>query len=456
MFEKYHFIGIGGIGMSGLARMLLSKNVPVTGSDLAPTYITEGLMREGAKIFIGHYSTNITYDTTVIYSSDIKLDNPEYMEAVRLKCPLLHRSDLLKLLMTDHRLLSIAGTHGKTTTTALLAAVLMAAKLDPSYAVGGMMKSSQTNAAYGSGQYFIAEADESDGTFLKYHSYGAIVTNIDLDHMNFFQTEENLIEAFRTFFSQVSMPQHLFWCGDDPRLNGLSLPGTSYGHGQHNALRILKAEQKGWRLNFDLNLYGEIYRKIELNLIGNHNVMNAAAVFGLALSLGINEEDIRLAFASFEGVNRRCDKKGDVNNILIVDDYAHHPTEIRTTLQGIRQAIGKRRLIAVYQPHRYTRTRDCMGTFGGIFDVANETIITEIYASNELEIPGVNHQALIHELRKATPSLALRHIPRKEIVKSLVQFLQPDDVVVTLGAGDITKVGAELAKQLQESLLALA
>lgn len=440
--QHCHFIGIGGIGMSGLARILLKKNIKVTGSDLSSNYVTEGLSKEGAQVFIGHSAKYVTPSTTVIYSTDIKPENPEYQAALSLECPMLHRSELLSQLMSGYRTLAVAGTHGKTTTSALLATVLAFEGLDPSYAVGGIIKQWQSNAEHGYGNYFVAEADESDGSFLKYKPYGAIITNIDFDHMDYYKTEDALKQAFRKFASQVVPSDNLFWCGEDSRLKSLNLPGVSYGFSSQCSLRAVNIVQNGWSTLFDIEYKGRRYYHIKLSLIGRHNVLNALGVFGLALASTVHEDHLRDAFDAFKGVSRRCDKRGEIDGILLIDDYAHHPTEVKTTLEGIRLAIGERRLIAIFQPHRYTRTKDCLGTYAGIFDSADEVIVTDIYGAGEAPIEGVTSDAVLSEIKKCS-SISCRYLPRKNLASALGEILLPQDVVVTLGAGDITKLSSE-------------
>ncbi|MBA3958422.1 MAG: UDP-N-acetylmuramate--L-alanine ligase [Parachlamydiaceae bacterium] len=449
MVQKCHFIGVGGIGMSGLARLMLGKKAAVTGSDIASSYVTEGLVRDGAKVYIGHSADHITADMTVVYSTEIKKDNPEYLAAQRLQCAMLHRSDLLLKLTTGSKTLAVAGTHGKTTTSALLASVLIEGKLNPSYAVGGILNQFKSNAGYGPGEYFVAEADESDGTFLKYDSFGAIITNIDLDHMNHFGTEANLIDAFKVFAEKVASTKHLFWCGDDARLQALALPGISYGLNSSCDLRALNIVQNSWKLVFDIDFKNKRYPHVEVNLVGHHNVLNALAVFGLALTLGVEEAAIRKALLSFGGVARRCDKKGELQKVLFLDDYAHHPTEIQTTLNGIREAIGERRLIALFQPHRYTRTKDCLGTYGSIFEAADEIIVTDIFSAGETPIEGVTTEKVVQEITDGTV-LSVQYVARKDLNDYLMKQLQPHDVVVTLGAGDITKLGSEMVLRLSK------
>lgn len=449
--EKFHFIGIGGIGMSGLARILLKKQVSVSGSDIASSYVTEGLKKEGAHITFGHASQNIPENATVVYSTDIREDNPEYQAAIHKKYLTLHRSDLLLLLMKSYKTLSVTGTHGKTTTSSLLAWVMHQGQKDPCFAVGGMIPQFQSNAGYGKGDYFVAEADESDGTFLKYDTYGAIVTNINSDHLNHYGSMTQLIESFKSFLDNVKAKEHLFWCGDNDYLNQLKPEGISYGFNHHCQLHVYNFRQQGWKILFDINWKGHSYKDIELSLIGRHNALNGAAVFGLALSLGVSENDIRKAFSLFGGVMRRAEKKGEIQNILFLDDYAHHPTEIKTTLQGIRQALGGRRLIVVFQPHRYSRTKDCLGgLYKGIFEEADELFVTEIYAAGEKPIAGVSSTEVIKEI-ESDGLTKCRYIERQKICSVLKDFVHTHDVVVTFGAGDITKLSIELLNEFKLS-----
>jgi len=447
--EKYHFIGIGGIGMSGLAKILLSKNIQISGSDIAENYIIEGLRKAGADVKIGHCASVIKPHTTVVYSTDIREDNPEFKAAKELSCPLLHRSDVLMQLMQGYKTLAVAGMHGKTTTSSLLAAVLVEADWQPSYAIGGMVAQFNTNAAYGKGEYFVAEADESDGTFLKYLPYGAIVTNIDLEHLNYFGSEASIIKSFRTFFEKIDSPEHLFWCRDDDRLTAMNPLGYSYGFSSKADVKASKFQQKGWYSHFDIHFLGKQYRDVCVNLVGKHNALNALAVFGLCVSLGVPEEKIRKAFKEFQGVARRCQQKGDVQSVLFLDDYAHHPSEIRCTLEAIRGCIGSRRLIAVHQPHRYTRTKACLEMYQKVFEAADFVVVTDIFAASELPIPGMTSQTVTDAISSCN-SVDVHLIPRNELKEKLLFMIRPHDVVVTLGAGDITKLGPELIASLEK------
>lgn len=448
MSEHYHFIGIGGIGMSGMARILLGQRIQVSGSDIGANAVIEALKDAGATISIGHSSQNVKPGMTVVYSTDIKKDNPEYQAALTHSCRMLHRSQLLQKLMENSQSLAVAGTHGKTTTSSLLTWVLMQGGVNPSYAIGGVVPQLKSNAGQGQGNYFVAEACESDGTFLNYTPHGAIVTNIDFDHMDYYGTEAVLIKAFQDFMSKVKSPKHLFWCGDDSRLKKIAEKGISYGFSNDCQLRASHFEQHGWMIRFDVHYQGKTYHDVEVSLTGRHNALNALAVFGMAISLGIDENAIRQALRTFAGVMRRCEKKGDEHGILFLDDYAHHPTEIRATLKAIREAIGERRLVVAYQPHRYTRAKELMGTYQGIFSDADKLFVTEIYAAREAPIPGVTHEKIIAEIQQDLKDRC-QHVERSHIASALCDYLRPHDVCVTLGAGDITKLSGEVMAQLK-------
>lgn len=440
----YHFIGIGGIGMSGLARMLIERGKKVTGSDASSSYVTDGLAQIGAKIFIGHAKDHVPDGATVIYNSDIPKDNPELQLAREKNYPLMHRSDLLLKLMQDHRILAVAGTHGKTTTTSLLTHLFLTAKLDPSFAVGGMLAGYDVNARGGRSDYFLVEADESDGTFLKYPYNAAIVTNIDNDHLAHFGTWDNLVASFNTFIEKAPAPVRLFYCLDDPTLASMQLAGTSYGFSKDADLGISNFRANGWQITFDLEVAGRSYKDIICNLTGRHNALNAAAVFGMGLLFGIDEATIRLAFASFAGVKRRLEKKGECGGMLVFDDYAHHPTEIRATLKALRGAAPKSKIIAVFQPHRYSRMRYVMKDFDHVFEDADVVVLTDLFTAKEMPVEGVTTEAILEEIQKSCK--VCQYIPRDALVNELASFASEASVMVTLGAGDITKVGKQLVE----------
>jgi UDP-N-acetylmuramate--alanine ligase len=444
--HQYHFIGIGGIGMSALANILLQRGAKVTGSEIAASYVTDQLQNKGAEIFIGHSPQNINSSAVVVYSSDIKEENPEVKQAQLYGIPFLHRSELLFQLMHGYSPLLVTGTHGKTTTSSLLTHLLVDADLDPTYAVGGIMRNLNSNGGHGNGPYFVAEADESDGSFLNYAPFGAIITNIDNDHLAYWNTLENLVAGFKKFASLVQSPQHLIWCGDDEILRSLKLKGFSYGFEEDNDLQIENFRQVGWKNIFDIFFEGIEYSEIEIPLIGGHNVLNAAAVFGLGIKINIPEDRIRKAFACFKGVNRRAELKGEYQGITVFDDYAHHPTEIFATSRALKQAIGHKRLVIVFQPHRYSRTQDCLHEFGPAFECVDILILTDIHSAREAPIAGVTNEILLAKIQEKV--FNARYVPRSQLASFLAHFLQRDDVLVTMGAGDVTKVGPEVLKLL--------
>lgn len=437
----YHFIGIGGIGMSALARILLQRGTKVQGSDTSKNYVTEGLKEAGAQVFSHHSSEHLSTPCTIVYNSMIKKDNPEFRAALEKKWPIIHRSDLLAQLMDGYDTYLVAGTHGKTTTSSLLTHVLHVAEMSPTYALGGIALNYYSNGTQGKSRYFVAEADESDGTFLKYPCHGAIITNIEEEHLDYWKTREALIQGFKDFAAKT--PSILWWCADDPILPTLGLKGYSYGFSPEADLRITKWQQKGWNLVFTLEHKGKTYADLELPLLGKHNVLNGAAVFAFASELGISEAVIRQAFKSFKGVKRRLEKKGEKKGISFYDDYGHHPTEIVTTLQGIRKAIGERRLVVAFQPHRFTRVRDCWNEFLTAFDEADVIFMTDIWRAGEEPIEGINAEKLFHEIQ-AKNRCPVFYFSRPSYSKAIAQFLRPHDVLVTLGAGDVTEVCDEV------------
>lgn len=441
--KRYHFIGIGGIGMSALASILLQKGMKVTGSDMSGSLLIDRLKKQGAEVKLGHEIASFDPSSSVVVSTAIKEENLEVKAARLQNLPFIHRSELLHQLMLGYKPLLVTGTHGKTTTSSLLAHVLVHAGLDPSYAIGGMVSSLGSNGGHGKGEYFVAEADESDGSFLNYTPFGAIVTNIDSDHLDHWKNMEGLMQGFNSFATSVISKKDFFWCGDDDRLKALDLAGTSYGFDERNDLCIKNFMQQGWKSTFDLSLHGQEYGDVEIPLVGAHNVLNASAVFGLCLQLGLSEEKIRAAFLAFRGVGRRAELKVQYQGITILDDYAHHPAEIFATLRALKKAIGKRRLVVAFQPHRYTRTRDCFHEFATAFESADLLVITDIYAASEQPIAGVSASSLVQEIGRQNRSL-LFYCSRKELAKFLAKKVCGDDLLVTMGAGDITYLGSEL------------
>jgi UDP-N-acetylmuramate--alanine ligase len=451
MSSCYHFIGIGGIGMSALARILLQKGLRVRGSDNTHSLIIQELQDLGAEIFLGHNSFNVLPESIVVYSSDIKKDNPEMIAAEQYHLKMLHRSELLRELMKECCPLLVTGTHGKTTTSSLLSHVLIQAGLCPTFAVGGVLKNYATNSRFENGQYFIAEADESDGSFLAYPSYGAIVTNIDLDHLNYWQTESFLVEGFQKFCNKVSSPQLLIWCKDDDRLSQMKLSGISYGFSIHANAQLKDFHQDGFFLSFSLSWDEKEYKNIQVSLIGKHNALNAASVFIMAVQLGVAESVIRNALKNFEGVGRRADKVGQLGSVCFYDDYGHHPTEIKATLLAFKQSHPQRRLITVFQPHRFTRTKDCMDDFPDAFSSADVVILTDIYAAGEHPIDGIDSERIYTKIIEKNIAGQVYYMKKTAIDAFLFPFLKENDVVVTMGAGDITKFGSSFIQKFMHS-----
>ncbi len=447
MTEAYHFIGIGGIGMSGIARILIEQGKNITGSDCSCSRITQELTSLGARIYLGHNPSYVPSNATVIYSSDIKKDNPEYMFALEAGLNLMHRSDLLANLMKQSYTILVAGTHGKTTTSALLAHVFAQLNWSPTFAVGGICKNFETNAGTSTGKYFIAEADESDGSFLKYSSHAAIITNIDLDHLNHWKTETQLIEGFKNFASKVIDQDLLVWCYDDIRLSQLNLPGISYGFNQHATLVIKDFKQTETYSSFHLFEKEGKIEYITSPLMGKHNALNVAAVIALARALGAEWKDLKNAFMSFKGVGRRADWIGCSKQIDVFDDYGHHPTEIKATLEAFKEKFPSRRLVCIFQPHRFSRTKDCLEEFIDCFTDADVVVLTEIYPAGESPMDGIDGFSVYKKVQTHKKE-EVYFFEKKSLIEFISNFAKPGDVVLTLGAGDITKYGSLLLQKL--------
>lgn len=446
--KHVHFIGIGGIGMSGLAHILLSRKISVSGSDICSSHQTEKLKERGAKIFVGHLPDQIPAESTVVYSSSISNTNPELQSAKEKANAVLHRSEFLAELMREKTSIAVTGTHGKTTVSALLSWVLSFAKTNPCYAVGGVIPQMGCHAEWDIGKFMVVEADESDGTFTKYHSFGAIVTNIDADHLDHYGDSKSIENAFCAFLAQVESNEHLFICGEDTILAKWKGEGIRYGFNPNCSLQAVEVTQDGWESKFTASFEGKNYENLKIALPGKHNVLNALAVFGMCIKLGLDEQVIRSAFEEFKGIKRRAEKKGEFQSILLLDDYAHHPTEISATLKGIREAVVDRKLIALIQPHRFSRTRDCLGQFGAAVSAADHVIITDIYSAGEEPIEGITSQKIVNEIQKNGKSCT--YLPRKKIAEDI--NLRPYDVLITLGAGDITMISEEIKKGSAQKL----
>jgi len=432
-----HFLGIGGIGMSALAHIALEKGRKVCGIDRNSSQITQGLEEKGAKISIGddaHFDGKVK----VVYSSSIKESHPALQKAKQLNYPLYHRSVFLSMLMTGKQPILVTGTHGKTSTTALVSWVLMHAGFDPSYAVGGVLMNTGKNGGHGTGKYFVAEADESDGSFLNYNGHYGIITNVEQEHMNYWKTEEHLLEGFKSFASHI---ENLFWCKDDPSLSSLKLKGHSYGTSEEADWYLYNVYHDKMNIVFSVSHCGVNYEGIRLPMMGRHQALNATAVWGLACQLGIPEERIRQAFLTFGGVHRRLEKKGEVRGIAVYDDYAHHPTEIAAILTALKEALPGCFIRAIFQAHKYTRTRDCLHLFPQAFQSADSVYITEIYAAGEQPIEGISGKILSSIIPGSS------FMSDDEILEDL-QLNSKTDVIVTIGAGTITFLGPKILSVL--------
>jgi UDP-N-acetylmuramate--alanine ligase len=438
----YHFIGIGGVGMSALARVMRQRGRAVSGSDCRESYVTTALLDEGIEVAIGHRAEHVCAGQVVVYSTDIKPDNVEWKAAVENKK--LHRSELLEELLCEKEAILVAGAHGKTTTTSLLAYVCELAGLSPSFVIGGFSPSLHgINGKWGDGDYFIAEADESDGSFLRASPLGAIITNVDFDHLNYWKTKEALLEAYQKFIRGVLRKDLLFYLHEDPYMSVWNLGGISYGFDNKADLVGKNLRFHDGKQLFTIEFQGKSYSDIELNLLGRHNVLNALACFGMALSIGVPIEAIRAAFSSFKGTQRRLELKGYLNGSPIYDDYAHHPKEIAATLQALKEAFKEQKKIAIFQPHRYSRLQDLMDEFAKkeVWQDCDRLIVTDIFSAGEEKIPGVTIEAFLDKLEfKST------YVPREEVVHFIKSQLISGDVVIALGAGDITGVSRELVE----------
>lgn len=451
--HRVHFVGIGGIGMSGIAEVLLTLGYSVSGSDLHESELTERLRKLGAQMFIGHQEENLAANpSVVVISTAVKYSNPEVLEARRRQIPVIPRAEMLAELMRVKYGIAVAGSHGKTTTTSLVAAVLSAAGLDPTMVIGGRVRMLGTNAKMGEGEILVAEADESDGSFLLLSPTIAVVTNIDREHMDFYQTMERLSESFLDFINHIPFYGLAVLCVDNAHVQAL-LPKvrkrfTTYGLSSDAdfSAQDLKLNDSGVELSV-LHRAKPI-GKLRLQLLGRHSATNALAAVAVAHELEIPFSHTAEALEAFTGIHRRCEIKGEAKRVMIIDDYGHHPAEIRATIGAIRES-WKRPLTVIFQPHRYSRTRDLFDDFLTAFEGADRLILTEIYAAGEDPLPGVSSEVLYQAIKRRG-HLDVEFVADKTLIpKQLAATLQAGDVALTLGAGDIYKVGEALLEELR-------
>jgi UDP-N-acetylmuramate--alanine ligase len=450
--QRVHFIGIGGIGMSGIAEILLTMGYAVSGSDLRASATTERLERLGARIFIGHAAGNAAASDVVVTSSAVAKDNPEVLEARRRKTPVIPRAEMLAELMRLKYGIAVAGMHGKTTTTSMVAAVLAGGGLDATVVVGGRVDALGSNARLGRSQYMVAEADESDRSFLKLSPILAVVTNLDREHMDTYADMSDVENAFVEFMDKVPFYGAVTACADNAMLRAV-LPRVTrriYTYGEAGdadfRLRVLPrgtSAAEGAHASFEVNTRGLVLGPFELFVPGRHNLLNATAAVAIGVQLGIAPEQIAAGLAAFRGVDRRFQLRGKEAGVAVIDDYGHHPTEIRATLQAAREC-GYGRVLVLFQPHRFTRTRDLMTEFAGAFGDSDAVEVLDIYAASEEPIAGVNAQALVKEIgESATYAESM-----SEGVGRLVKAAKDGDVILTLGAGSVSQAGTLLLEGL--------
>ncbi len=455
--HRIHFIGIGGIGMSGIAEILLTMGYAVSGSDLRRSAVTDRLAAMGATIYQGHAAANAAECDVVVTSSAVPAGNPEVLEARARKIPVIQRAEMLSELMRLKYGIAVAGMHGKTTTTSMIAAVLGAGggkeNLDPTVVVGGRVDALGSNARLGSSQYLVAEADESDRSFLKLSPVLAVVTNLDREHMDCYRDIADVEDAFVEFMDRVPFYGATTACVDNALLRGVlervRRRVFTYGESAGADFRLQGLRQAGGHWQFEVNCRGMLLGPFTLHVPGRHNVLNATAAIAIGVQLGVSPEGIRAGLASFRGVDRRFQIKGVVRGVTVVDDYGHHPTEILATLRAARDA-GYTRVHVLFQPHRYTRTRDLEPEFARAFADADTVQVLDIYAASEQPIPGVDAAGLVDAIRRTgTVGGGVEYAESMAAgVEALAHIAHEGDVILTLGAGNVSQAGALLLERL--------
>ena len=444
---KIHFVGIGGIGMSGIAEVLLNLGYRVSGSDLRRSDTTRRLEALGGLVREGHAAEQVAGVDVVVVSSAVRRDNPEVVEARRRQIPVIPRAEMLAELMRLKYGVAIAGSHGKTTTTSLAAHLLAQAGLDPTAVVGGKVNAFGSNAKLGKGEYMVVEADESDGSFLRLSPAIAVVTNIDPEHLDHWKTAAALRQGFLDFVNRLPFYGLAILCIDHPTVQSL-LPEVekrfvTYGEAPQADYRASRIAVREHRVAFEAHRRGEPLGRFEVGMVGRHNALNALAVVALSDEMGIPGEVTRAALAGFNGVQRRFTVRGEAGGVTVVDDYGHHPAEVRAVLAGAREAFG-RRVVCLFQPHRHTRTRDLWPEFTTAFNDADVLLLCDIYPAGEEPIPGISGEGLAEAIRAHGHRDVTFVGERARLAAAARERLRPGDLVITLGAGDVTAVGPEL------------
>jgi UDP-N-acetylmuramate--alanine ligase len=446
-FQRIHLVGIGGIGMSGIAEVLLTLGYSVSGSDTKPSTITERLQDLGATVFEGHKASNADGAHVVVTSSAVKPDNPEVIEAHKKKIPVIPRAEMLAELMRLKYGIAVAGAHGKTTTTSMVAAIFNAAHLDPTFVIGGRVNQAGTTARLGKGEYFVVEADESDRSFLMLAPVVSVVTTIDREHLDQYSSLDDIQGAFVQFVNRVPFYGAAILCIDEPNVQAIipqvKRPIITYGTSSQADLLISDINLEGLSSEFRLTYKGDDLGIFKLlHPPGIHNVRNAAAAAAVALYLNVPADLIREGLATFTGVGRRFDIKGIVNGITVIDDYGHHPVEIRATLQAAR-VCKFNRLLVLFQPHRYSRTQHLWDEFSRAFNEADLLVLTDIYAASEAPIPGITSEALATAIRNAGHKNVHYFRSMQEGIEFLLKEAQLGDAVMTIGAGNVSRAAGE-------------
>lgn len=455
--KRIHFIGIGGAGMSGIAEVLLNQGYEISGSDLRESVTTERLAAKGISVFIGHAESNVEGADVVVNSTAVECANPEMVGARTRRIPIVRRAEMLAELMRYRHGIAVAGTHGKTTTTSLLASVLAAGDCDPTFVIGGLLNSAGANAQLGESRYLVAEADESDASFLHLQPMVSIVTNIDADHMDTYDGDfANVKKTFVEFLHNLPFYGLAVVCGDDPVVQEIipqiSRPIVTYGFNEDSDYRASDVSQDGSRTSFNVTRPdGQSKMSVTLNMPGLHNVLNALAVIAVATDEGLNDEAIQTGLSSFQGVGRRFQSYGefpvDDGTVMLVDDYGHHPREVEATIAAVRKGWPERRLLMIYQPHRYTRTRDLYEDFVEVLSHVDSLVLLEVYAAGEEPIAGADSRNLCRSIRsrgQLDPIFVEGIDGVPGIIKDIVQ---PGDIVMTQGAGNVGLLAVELAKR---------
>jgi UDP-N-acetylmuramate--alanine ligase len=448
--RRIHFIGIGGSGMSGLAEVLLTMGYRVSGSDLKTTEVTDRLVAAGGRVFAGHHERNVEGAQIVVYSSAVKADNPELRAAIARGLPVIPRADMLAELMRMKYGIAVGGAHGKTTTTSMVGAILLEGGLDPTIVVGGRVHALKTNARLGHGQFLVAEADESDGSFVRLTPAIAVVTNLDEEHLDHYGSMAGLESAFVEFAERVPFYGLVVLCADNARLMRLAPRITrrtlTYGI-DHGTIRARDLELSPQGARFAVTWDKRSMGTIELPSVGRHNVLNALAAIIVGLELEIPFAHVAQALLTFGGVGRRFERKGEAGDVLVVDDYAHHPTEIMATLSAARQ-LGRGRVVVVFQPHRFSRTRALAQEFGAAFGDADHVLVTDVYPAGEAPIPGVTAELIVGAARSHGHRNVVYAGDLARAEALLRELVRPHDLVLTLGAGDIARLGDRVVKSL--------